>query len=226
MILKPISMLVKKVGGVDFVAGSEPFFATAATIDATTPVGVQNGDHILAFVFHRHTTVTPPSGWTLLHKSDSVSISSFVQWLSCYKKDIVLTTDADTSYTWGQGDSLRIGVAYVVARGGVVEEIVSNIRSAISEKNVEITPTSLTATADDELFLMAATSIYAALDGSQPTPPPGTTLTTGEVLADYRLAVARQNRNTGQQNSGVFRMHVQSTSSAIRLIAITLRIKP
>lgn len=208
--------------GISWVAGTTSAFVTSATsIASSTPAGIQNNDGLFAFVFAR-STLTPPSGWTLV-ASQATTSSPTTQTLYVYRKNTVASTDSSTSFTWTQASANRMGVTYAVARasGGslrVAGGIGTNVINTSGGDT--IAAPGYYASRASELVLMAVTVISNTASSFAQTPPSGSTLWSGTV-ADNRLGGAYQVRNEGQV-AGSANWTASSGASSNGLAAITL----
>lgn len=103
-------MAVSWVGGTDLVE------TTGTSVAATSPAGLADGDMLIAAVFAR-STITPPSGWTLIGQTGTFTGGSTSQNLAAYRKNSTAAADASTSFTWSQSSSDALGVVYAAMRG-------------------------------------------------------------------------------------------------------------
>lgn len=187
---------------VTWVAGTDFTQATSTTVAANAPAGLSNGDTLLAAVYAR-STITPPSGWTLVCTTGDFTDGVRTQRLSVYSKTSVTTGDSSASFTWTQATSNPIGVCYAAVQGaagtpGFATVVVDNDSSG----DLAVLPTNVPATAPDQIIIVFGSVVDGQATTSTPEPPssvsPFFTLITQASATDYRLAGAYRPVSTGQ----------------------------
>jgi hypothetical protein len=121
-----------------------------------------------------------------------------------------------------------MGVCYAVARGVVsLEDTDTTILSDQTGVVVSITPSVLTATEDNSLMLVFASTIVA-IDTNTPVAPSWFTLFTDSSATGIRLAGAYQIVDNGESNSGTFNLDSSPdvTMAGNGLGAVTLLLAP
>lgn len=214
-----------------FVAATGAQYVSSGTSITvpSTPAGISNGDGIYAVVYGR-SALTAPSGWTLVDsQANNDPGTGTTQTLYVYRKDTVTTADSSTSFNWQQASSGRMGLAYLVVQantGTIVEaETNSAETDAPSGSSWNATVQTLTATEDNELFLIAAMAISATAGSDTWTAPTGATLRTTASAAQNRLSAATQSRNTGQSNATPYGFSTGGSPTLNYLATITIRLQ-
>lgn len=221
---------VPVVGTVSFISATGTSYAGtgATTISSpSSPASIANGDGLFCILMAR-SAVTPPSGWTLVHSY--AAPAGFEQKVYAYRKNSVSTSDSSTAFVWTQASSGRMGLAYITVRsttGSMAVVQVDGVGQADGNTGAHnVSAPVLTATADGELFLLAATSTFTAASASNTwAAPSGATLRTTAAQVENRLAAATHSRNNGESNSSPWTF-TMGTSSASEFAAITIRIAP
>ncbi len=206
------------------LANNEAESGTNTFVTASTPAGIQDDDTVLALLFAR-STITPPSGWTLI--GTSTILSGFGnQRAAVYSKNTVTSADSSTAFTFNQSSDSRMGLVFGVFRG--VDTITDFQHNNTTDADTyTITPPTVTATDSGEMIVCAGATYYGA--GSvTPTVPTSFTKFSGATLTDYRLATAYREVNSGQSNSGSFNLAPGASSLGTNngLIGISLRLLP
>lgn len=191
---------------VSFISATGTDYGTTTSISSpSSPSGIQNGDGLFAVVMARG-AITPPAGWSLVKSQNNTNTAD--QTVYVYRKDSVSTSDSSTAFTWTAASGSRIGLAYIVARStsGVVDvaetdSTTQNYTSTTLPHNVPAPV--LTADANGELFIVAATSAIASVSPSTSTwaaGASGLSIRTTATQAENRLAAFTAARNAGQSN--------------------------
>jgi hypothetical protein len=225
-------MAVASGGTVSHVASSGAGYVNGATTinSPLTPAGIANGDGLYAIVYAR-SALTPPSGWTLV--ASQVNTGTLTQTLYVYRKNTVSTSDGAAAFTWTQAVSGRMGLAYVVARstsGAINQAQTSSAETDITTPGMSFTVTipALTAAANGELFIIAATAEAGSVSPLNDTwtAPTGSTMRTTNTIPENRLAAFTQARNAGQSNAATagFAIGAGGGSTANYFSAITIRL--
>lgn len=187
---------------VSWVAGTALSASTGTSLAANAPAGLADGDNLFAAVYAR-STITPPSGWTLVDESGDFTDGTITQNLAVYKKDSTASGDASASFTWAQASSHPIGVVYAATRGGSSSPLthtaaLDNQDSTGSIVMLISAPAgSLSASADGQMLL-----IFGSVTTPDPSGGSGS-VTAGpwtEISLDPagRLLAVYGSRNTGQ----------------------------
>lgn len=189
---------------VAWVAGTSLAIATATSVSANAPAGIQDDDTLLAAVFGR-SALTTPSGWTkLVETSTFTSEGGFLQRIAVFSKDTVTSSDASASFTFSQADAERMGICYAVARSvDSVEDVTSSILSDQPDGTFSITQPSITTTLNGSLYLAFASTINGDTVMT-PATPTGFTLFTATGTNNLRLAGAYKTSNATDTVSGSF----------------------
>ena len=175
-------MAVTWVGGTSFVQ------ATGTSVAATSPASLTSGDLLLAGVAAR-STITPPSGWTLVAQTADFTDGTVTQRLAVYRKDSTSSGDSSTSFTWSQASSAPIAVAYAAARGADSSPTSATAKvDNYSAFEIFITPPTVTGTAAGQMIVVFASTTEGDPAGGNPDTPGGWTLFTQSTASDYRLA--------------------------------------
>lgn len=195
---------------------------SSSSFAAALPSGLTSDTLLLAFVMTRNGG-GPAAGWTLVAEKQCTD-GTTTQKLAVYRKNTVASGDSGASVTWAQGAALRIGVAYLAVRrsDGSTPAVTDSGTTAVdSTSTMSVTPPVLTATAYQELFVMAATSIVGTATDAPPTAPIHSSLRSGSS-AQTRLGVAVRARFAQRRNAGSFTFPASVALNG--LAAITLRI--
>jgi hypothetical protein len=212
-------MAVSWVGGTITVSQ-----LSGSTITAAAPSGLQDGDFLFAFLTTR-TTPSAPSGWTRQDSTPSFTNGTATQYLACFKKNTVTTSDSSANFTFST--SGVSGITYAAARNaGSLQISHATVNNTVT---LNVTPPSLTADADGELFLVAGSTIIQVTSSSPDVAvPSGFTEWSGNFFgpaSNYRVAGGRKAFDSGQSNSGSFLMDAGASSNVNGLAAITVRLK-
>ena len=229
------AMRLRSAGSVvTFIAAAGAGYVNGATSinSPSTPAGIANGDGLYAIVYAR-SALTPPAGWTLV--ANQANTGTLTQTLFVYRKTSVTTADASAAFTWSQAASGRMGLAYVVARsssGTITDAQTGSAETDIATSTAyphNVTVPALTAGANGELFLTAATSEVGTTSPSNDTwtAPAGATLRATAAQPENRLIVATQSRNNGQFNASAMTYAVAAGGSGTNYYStITIRLAP
>lgn len=191
---------------ITWVGGSSFTQSTGTSHAATSPSGLANGDLLLAAVIAR-STITPPSGWALVHQSADFTDGISTQRLAVYRKNSTASGDSSTSFTWSQASSAPIGVVYAAARNADASPSVSSTTvDEFSFPVLSIAPNNIAATQNGQLMIIFASTVEGDPAGGNPAAPSLFTLFSGATASDYRLAGAYRSVNTGQGVSDDFSM--------------------
>jgi hypothetical protein len=192
------------IGTVANVGSTELFTVNANVLTLTDnlPLGIQDSDAVLAFVFMRAPIVLQ-AGWSILaSESMIVTSTTTTQYHYLLKKNDVTTSDSGQPITFTQTTSNRMGFNFLVLRSssGIVELREFKTISQASGSSAKIPV--LTATGD-ECFVMSTAS--GTLVTNKPTTMPlGVTLTSGDHnITYYQMFTAYQYRAIGESNDGV-----------------------
>lgn len=188
-----------------WVAGSTFVTDFATSVNATTPAGIADDDVLLAGVFAR-SAITTPSGWTKLLETAEFEFdgASILQRLAVFQKNTVTSADASQSLNWAQASEDRMGVVYAVARDADQTPAQTAANVVNQTDTWQITPTTVTATENGELFIAFGSSIASTGDAETPGVPASFTLASGAAQTNYRIAVAYRTANNSDSSSGAF----------------------
>jgi hypothetical protein len=192
---------------VTFVAGSTFAYAFGtASIDLTTPAGIQAGDRLLAAV-HGGFAISGPSGWTKVSETAIFAEYGTDQRLAVFAKDSVTAGDSSQTFSFTQASEGAMAVVCAVTRGA--SSVAYSTTTSGSVNSYAITPSTVTATSNDSLILIFASSVLwppgpIGSGLATPAPPASFTLTSGTALAEYNLAAAYRIVGNGVSNSGAF----------------------
>lgn len=217
-------------GAVSFISATGAnYVASGTTISSpTTPAGILNGDGLFALVFAR-SALTPPAGWTLV--ASRANTGTLTQTLYIYQKNSVTTGDSSTAFTWTQATSGRMGLAYITARSTSGSIVIAQVGDSETDYSVStpypqnVTISTLTATVNGELFLIAASAESASGSTNTWTAPTGATARTTAVQNDSRLIGFTQARDNGQSNASPATLSA-GASTANFYTNITVRLQP
>lgn len=214
-------------------AAGTNYIASGTTISSpSSPAGIANGDGLYAFIFAR-SALTPPAGWTLV--VSKANTGTLTQTLYVYRKNTVSTSDASTAFNWTQASSGRMGLAYMVVRsssGSITEAQTGTAETDYASSTAypqNVTVPTLTATADGELFLIAATAEAASAtpNTSTWTSASGATLRSTATQPENRLVVGTQGRKSGQSNSTPMTLNTSTGGAGVNYYsAIIVRLQP
>lgn len=206
---------------VTWVGGTALAHNFASTLSHTAPAELLAGDALFAFVFARN-TVTAPAGWVRIDSTPAFQrAAGFAQTIQVYRKTTVQNADAGATVTFTQSADSEFGFALEAARG--VGGVVVSHATLNATATHQITLPVQTATADGELFLIAA-SCYRILNFPEVYFPAGFTRWLGFFDDDYKLAGARASFNAGESNSGAIAFGTAQTSPN-GLGAVTIRLQ-
>lgn len=198
---RPLVQLAPVAGPVSIIGSSLTTYETATSQNQTTPAGIAAGDLLLAFVMHR-SALTAPAGWVLVASQPCVYTIT-TQWMSVYKK-VTLPGDSGSSTSWAQAESGVISVHIHAYRKNGGCDVVDFDSYAIGGGSSLSAPYAVsTATADDQIGVMAGTAIFVTAASPSMEAAPGTRSTPASV-ANNRMCVAYVPRSTGQQTVGSF----------------------
>jgi hypothetical protein len=228
MLLNPYRFGVQY--GVRFISSAGANYVTSGTSinSPSTPAAIQEGDGLFAIVLAR-SALTPPAGWSLI--ASQAVLGATAQSVYVYRKDTTTSADSTTAFTWTQAASGRMGLAYIVCRsttGAIsVVETAGATTSNISLTVHPVTIPVLTATANGELVIMAATSVLASTSASDNTwaAPAGAALRTITTQADNRIGAATHARNSGQSNATPMTL-TQAVASTNEFASLSIRLAP
>lgn len=207
---------------------SVTYQASSTTTSATIPSTAEIGDVAIAAIFHRNATLTPPSGWTLVGSTSGTN-GSFTNYTSVYRRT-VQSGDPGASTTWTQGAAGRCASQIVTFRksGGL-----SLITSGTAAQNSDTTNSnqhemaSVTATADDQIGVVVASSVLAATSGTTTLWPVNTPnkpwiMTSPFDVADNRLGVAWRIMADTETTEGYFTTNEYSGTTSNGVAAVSL----
>lgn len=189
---------------VTWVAGTDFSQTSGTSIAVNAPAGLADGDLLLAAVVAR-STITPPSGWTLVAQTADFTDGVSTQRLAVYRKNATVSGDSSASFTWAQSSSAVIAVCYAAARGADASPTsATTALDEVSDFSIVVSPPSVVATADGQLIIIFGSTTEGDPAGGNPGAPAGWTLITQASASDYRLAGIYRTRNTGETVPGFF----------------------
>lgn len=199
---------------VAWVAGTPQATEVNEFIEVNLPLGIENGDTVLAGVLSRRSQVTP-TGWTLLRTQAIVATltnpNDFTFVLSVYSKNTVTAADSGAFQEFAQTSLGSIAVVLVVLRG--VLSVASASATADNFDGFEVTPPALSATSNGSMHVVFAGQARRLSSAITPTPPTGFTLGSGAPVSTCAIASAYRASTNGQSNSGVFNLASPGASS-------------
>ena len=214
--------------GVSFIAATGVnYIASGTTISSpNTPEGVTTGDGLFAIVMALNTsaepTLTPPSDWTLVDAQLLNYFSSAYVKLFIYRRDSASSGDSSTAFTWTQGAADIMGLGYVLTRSSTGSLTVAGTgKYGTVEFNAATCPV-VTATADGEMFLMAASLVSPSTDMVWTAPTGATLRSSGAPNSIGRMGFATQSRDTGQSSGAAFGL---SPSGSAGTASISVRLQ-
>lgn len=179
-----------------FIAASDTIYLDSATThsESAVPAASQNGDLLLAFIFHR-SAVTPPAGWGLVRAEGPGSEVN--QFLSVYSRSDNGTVGG-TSPIWTQATADRFAVHYHVWRNAGVVSTEGTSSTETSRALVPYVP--ITSTAVGQYAVAACGAMHARTGGMETTVTATVgSLTTPSSIVENRLYVARSDELASAQ---------------------------
>lgn len=213
---------------VTFVGATTANYITSGTsISQTLPEGVQEGDHIIAILMHRATTITPPSDgtWNFLIRSPGI-VTLGTQYAEAWHK-IVEADDIGSAHAFGGNISGRMALVFVVLRSNVGLIALEDSNSTSAAGTTIISAPALTSGGEGRFFIAAASATLAQVSGGNPVntdfniTTPGVDQYTASTIPDNRLCVGGAAK--GEGDTGVVAFQHQSPNNNLNAISLLFR---
>lgn len=194
--------LVSYYAGYGFITGT----STSISGQMTDTI---DGDFVTAVVIHT-SAVTPPTGWTLI--SSSTFVGSSTRYISVFSKNTVLSSDSYSTINFTQASSGYWEIASATYRSSSGTTLLNGASYASNHLNAttaySLTPTTLTATNANELFVVCLSSLNIPGSVAPFVSSSGTV-----DLSSSTSLLGSVARTLGQSNSGTSGMGTGTTTN-------------
>lgn len=196
---------------VAFVATSPTVYLDSGTSqNVTIPSAASVGNLLIATAMHR-STLTPPSGWTLV-ESQLCTNTSLTQWTSVYKR-LAQSGDPGASTTWSQASPGRFSVNISAFSGDEGLDVFSSAKSGRNNVIDNQLPYAQVSTTAAHLGVATSSTILSQTSETTMTAPSGWNLVTPGSAPNNRLAVAYKDLLADEVISGAFTIGIAGTSN-------------
>ena len=207
---------------VEVVDSTVESYVTGTSVSRTIPSATQEGDWVIAMMFHRSSINSSPSGFTRIASvMNADPPDNFGQVTEVWLK-VADANDADEVVSFGQSASGRMALALIVLRGAGrlrVEDAAATDYGATSTTPGEHPVPVVTSGGSGRLALSISSCVYAETSGTTTyTPPEGWTGTTSADVADNRLSVAHKSVNAGDTSAELTHEHAVTTHSGGEIV--------
>lgn len=175
-VLNPPELEVTYIDSPVFVAKSEGSGTVnhGASVSATMPTGTAINDEMIAgfaFAGGTNVSITPPSGWSLIRRTDSTTVLG----TATYRKDAGASEAGPYAFTFSLTGLASVKYAYVNAtyehpRGIPSVDVASGQANASS---TSVSAPALTTVAGDSLLVFVGATYAGGTSGAAWTPPSG-----------------------------------------------------
>ena len=205
---------VELTGVVSYVGSTEESYTNSSSVSRTVPSNTQPGDLIIAAFFYRTTSsnsITPPTGFTMLHEQPHPEPQSVGQVLQLWTKTAD-ATDANSTVSFSQTSPERLALSLLVLRSTTGEVALDDLESLQMQNTsgspgLHPVPRPISSTTGGVAVSVSSCTLAAAFFSIHYRSPSGWELTTREFDTNNRLSVAYQNVPLGQIPPGLSHSH-------------------